>query len=399
MIFKKISIVALTIFLFTSTLFSQDIQELPSGYFMVVAAYKSVGEGYASRYAAELNKQGFNADYGLSYSKNMYFVYINRYDDKTTAINKINSTREDTPFKATWVYSYKAKNPSVEKAATALPPVEEQEVPEKVDEAPIDIPIHEDSITGNVDKTVIPEVAPDLSRIILFEAREARTQEPVDVEITIFDPYKERELITMKSGETKRVEPPTNDRNMARVTTNSFGWRRDAVSFNFIEPITDSTNYFLRVSNDTLVLYFDMHRMRRGDIQTLLNVYYYPNSSIMRPVSKLQLHELLDMMVSNPSMKIKLHGHTNSNSRGAYTRLAENDTTFFKMTNTHEETNGSAKNLSYDRANTLKEYLGHHGVSGDRIEVTGWGGKKMIYDENSVAATRNIRVEVEVTQE
>ena len=76
---------------------------------MVVAAYKSVGEGYASRYAAELNKQGFNADYGLSYSKNMYFVYINRYDDKTTAINKINSTREDTPFKATWVYSYKAK--------------------------------------------------------------------------------------------------------------------------------------------------------------------------------------------------------------------------------------------------------------------------------------------------
>jgi outer membrane protein OmpA-like peptidoglycan-associated protein len=65
----------------------------------------------------------------------------------------------------------------------------------------------------------------------------------------------------------------------------------------------------------------------------------------------------------------------------------------------HESTSGSAKKLSYDRANTVKQYLVYKGIGEERIEVKGWGGKKMIYDENSVASKRNIRVEVEVTEE
>ena len=399
MFFKRLNIVALTIFLFASTLTAQNIKELPTGYFMIVAAYKSVGEGYASRYVSELNGQGISADYGLSYSKNMYFVYIKQYDDRSTAISEINSTRKNTPFTDAWVYSYTATKTPDDVAAAPPPAGNIQEVEEPEDEDP-EINIgEEDSAAENTDVVIPQEVEVDHSRIIFFEAREARTQDPVNVEITIFDPYKERVLITMNSGEAKRVEPPTNNRNMARVTTNTFGWRKDAVNFNFKDPITDTTDYFLRISNDTLILYFDMHRMRRGDIQTLLNVYYYPNSSIMRPVSKLQLHELLDLMNSNPSMKIRLHGHTNSNSSGAYTRLAKNDTFFFKMSNIHEETRGTAKKLSYDRANTLKEYLKHKGVDETRIEVVGIGGKKMIYDENSVASTRNIRVEVEVIEE
>jgi outer membrane protein OmpA-like peptidoglycan-associated protein len=116
----------------------------------------------------------------------------------------------------------------------------------------------------------------------------------------------------------------------------------------------------------------------------------------MRPESQFQLNELLNMLEEDSGYRIKLHGHTNGSASGDYVRLAENDTLFFKMSRIHERTRGSAKDLSYDRAMTVKLYLVSKGIAENRIEVIGWGGKKMIYDQHSKAAKRNIRVEVEV---
>ena len=114
--------------------------------------------------------------------------------------------------------------------------------------------------------------------------------------------------------------------------------------------------------------------------------------------SKLPLQELWDMLKENPYTHIKLHGHTNGNPKGSYTRLGANDTVFFKMASSHERTSGRAKTLSYDRALTVKQYLVWKGVAADRIKVKGWGGEKMIYSENSNVAQKNRRVEVEVLE-
>jgi outer membrane protein OmpA-like peptidoglycan-associated protein len=205
-------------------------------------------------------------------------------------------------------------------------------------------------------------------------------------------------ITTMKSGETMKVPAPVNAEGLMRIITNSFGWKKDAVSFNFSNPVTDSTNYFAKISNDTLILFFDMHRMRKGDVQILYDVYFRSETAIMRKDSKFQLGELWAMLKENPKTKIVLHGHTNGNASGSYTRLAENDTIFFRMSKAHENVSGSAKKLSYDRALAVKKYLVWKGVDDNRMEVKGWGGKKQIYDENSRAAQRNIRVEVEILE-
>ena len=115
--------------------------------------------------------------------------------------------------------------------------------------------------------------------------------------------------------------------------------------------------------------------------------------------SKEQLHELFATLNETPGLRIKLHGHTNGNPSGTYTRLAEDDTVFFKLTSMHEETSGSAKKLSYDRALTVKQYLVWKGIATDRIEVKGWGGKTQIYAESSRFAQKNRRVEVEILDE
>ena len=395
----------LSFFIPSLTSAQDQIKELPDGYFMTVAAYLSSGEGYAQRYVNQLNQDGVSADYGFTYKKNMYFVYIKHYTDYGTAISEINTVRANTAFDDAWVYIYEAENRVIE-PATPPAPVESsnttatETTPNASEEdssrQEITIPITtKDSVVTKPAEPVID----DGSRLIYFEALEARTQKPVDVEVTLFDPFSERVFSTMKSDETKRIKPPTNKEGIIRVKTNSFGWVGDAVNFNFADPITDSTEYFLRFRGDTLIVFFDMHRMRKGDVQTLYNVYFIPDASLVRPESKYELDELLGMLMENPTMKIALHGHTNGSSGGPYYRLSEGDTLYFSMNRKHERTSGSAKKLSYDRANTVKQYLVHNGIADERIEVKGWGGKKMIYDENSVASKRNIRVEVEVTEE
>ena len=149
-----------------------------------------------------------------------------------------------------------------------------------------------------------------------------------------------------------------------------------------------------------LALVFTTVQLSYGqrDVQFAYSIYFQSETSIMIAESKLPLQELLVMLKENPYSQIKLHGHTNGNPTGSYTRLGENDTVFFKMASSHERTSGRAKNLSYDRELTVKQYLVWKGVAADRIKVKGWGGEKMIYSENSNVAQKNRRVEVEVLE-
>jgi outer membrane protein OmpA-like peptidoglycan-associated protein len=60
---------------------------------------------------------------------------------------------------------------------------------------------------------------------------------------------------------------------------------------------------------------------------------------------------------------------------------------------------GSARELSFQRAETIKEYLEINGVSADRIEIKAWGGKRPLYDKHSANAKKNVRVEVEILRD
>ena len=150
-----------------------------------------------------------------------------------------------------------------------------------------------------------------------------------------------------------------------------------------------------------LTLLFAATQVSFGQEESLssYSVYFHSETSILMAESEEQLQELLQMLNENPNTRIKLHGHTNGDPSGSYTRLGENDTVFFKLASSHELTSGSAKNLSYDRALTVKLYLVWKGIAPDRIKVKGWGGKKQLYAESSRFVQKNRRVEVEVLAE
>ena len=78
--------------------------------------------------------------------------------------------------------------------------------------------------------------------------------------------------------------------------------------------------------------------------------------------------------------------------------LGESDNGDFFNINSdkHVETMGSAQKLSLFRAETIQNYLIAKGIERSRVDIKGWGGKKMLYDKHSTKANRNVRVEVEV---
>ena len=137
----------------------------------------------------------------------------------------------------------------------------------------------------------------------------------------------------------------------------------------------------------------------QGEAKATYSIYFQSETSIMMETSKTVVEELWEMMEENHNTHIRLHGHTNGNPTGSYTRLGDNDTIYFKMASTHELTKGSAKTLSYDRALTVKQYLIWRGIAADRIKVKGWGDKKQLFNENSRVAQKNRRVEVEALEE
>jgi len=41
----------------------------------------------------------------------------------------------------------------------------------------------------------------------------------------------------------------------------------------------------------------------------------------------------------------------------------------------------------------------HQGIEEKRMDLKGWGGKKMLYDKKSDQAGRNVRVEIEILKD
>jgi outer membrane protein OmpA-like peptidoglycan-associated protein len=89
-----------------------------------------------------------------------------------------------------------------------------------------------------------------------------------------------------------------------------------------------------------------------------------------------------------------IHGHTNGNATGKIIRM-DVPGNFYSLSGTKQGF-GSAKQLSEERANVIREFLIASGISPDRMNIRAWGGKKPIHDKHSVRANENVRVEIEI---
>jgi outer membrane protein OmpA-like peptidoglycan-associated protein len=392
---------------------------LSSGYYVVVAAYKNTREAYASKYTDELKAKGHDAHYGLSKSGKLYLVYVHYDNDRTESLTEMKGERKKGEFPDAWVRVVKgtpqADVVKTEAAVNTVPstpkessisqpsPVNTEPVakvsPEKTEE-PATPAVQEIPVVAEPEKPASPPEMPKdkfQSTWAYLNLNYSTKNEQVYGEVEVIDTDRARLIEKVKANRVIVLPDPKSKTGQLTLVSDVFGYRKVQHEIKYPLSLADTTQDFIRAGDSALVITFDLIRYHRGDVQTLYHVYFYNDAVIMLPESKYELNNLVQMMQENPNYRIRLHGHSNGNHDGKILALGPNKN-FFDMEGTIQG-QGSAKELSGQRAGVIKEYLVTNGIAADRIEVKAWGGKKPIFDKHSVNAKKNVRVEVEILNE
>ena len=401
----------------TTSVIAQDSQpknQLSSGYYLIVAAYKSGQESFADKYAQELTQKGQHASYGYDAVRKMYYVYLDRYNEFEESLGRLGKTRREGGFENAWVRVMKVGDEAVASAGPAVI----QAIAETKKETPAEAK-KESAVTATVQKP-----ADELTVASASEVDEAGVQPKMDPvklphsmtntpvflslysstnnkvvqgEVQIVDADRNVLVKKVKGNDYLLLPDPKNNTGKMLLIAEVFGYRKEQKEINFKQQITQGSEEYKDMFGNFVLVDFDLVRLHKGDIATLYNVYFYNDAAVMLPESQYELNNLLALMQEKP-YKIVLHGHTNGNSQGKIITMGP-EKNFFSLSGDVKEGYGSSKELSKERAETIREWLIAKGIAEDRIEVKAWGGGRMLHDKHSVNAKKNVRVEVEVISE
>jgi outer membrane protein OmpA-like peptidoglycan-associated protein len=390
--------------------FSQASKELSPGYYVVVGAYAKSRENVAQNYADILRLKGYTSGYGFNKSRNLYFVYLKYFTDLKTSLRDMSVTRKKTEFKDAWVRVVPGdiitKTPEaapVKNSPAAVAATETVTMPAKESElSAVSTPVAPGPAADEIVVTENPPIKQydpmTLGNTEVFlSLYNGRNNRIVDGDVMVIDTERARLMTKVSGNEYLLLPDPKSKSGQLTLICESFGYRKVQEEINYPLPLADTVKPHIDLMGTTIVINLPMVRYHKGDIGTLYNVYFYNDASIMLPESKYELNSLLQMMQENPKYRIRLHGHTNGNYHGRILSLGR-DKNFFSV-NGAKEGVGSSKDLAYNRADIIKQYLIVNGIADDRMEIKSWGGKRPLYDKHSVNAKKNVRVEVEILEE
>lgn len=223
-----------------------------------------------------------------------------------------------------------------------------------------------------------------------FYLYRADNAETVPGEVDAIDFEKSRKMGTYPANDGVKVMMAGGKMKHISFVCQVFGYRKLQREF---DPASPADDFYLD-DKGNLVIPFELVRLQKGDIAIMYNVFFFKDAAVMRPESRYEVNNLLDLLVENPTYNIVIHGHTNGNATGKIIRM-NTPGNFYSLSGTTQGF-GSAKQLSEERAMVIREFLVSSGISPERMQVKAWGGKKPIHDKHSVRAQENVRVEIEI---
>jgi outer membrane protein OmpA-like peptidoglycan-associated protein len=379
--------------------YSQHAKEMAPGYYVVVASFSPDRENLAKNFTDGLKKKGLPASYGYNSERNYFYVYKNFYGKRQPSIVEMQETRKQEEFAKTWVRKVSAYNPGATVPVKPSDPEVTQTAPvtqsktEVAVSAPVVNPADTIVVTDNAEIVQYPHMDLENTEVFLslFNGQNNRV---VEGSVKVIDTEKAKLLKEMKGNDYLYLPNPQSVTGELTLICEAFGYRKVQQEINYPMPMADTAKSYVDLMGTTFIVNFDLVRYTKGDLATLYQVFFYNDAALMLPESKYELNSLLDMMKENPKYRIRLHGHTNGNYTGKIMVMGENKN-FFSLDGS-KRTVGSAKELSRERAEVIKQYLVANGIDANRVEVKAWGGKRPIFDKNSANAKKNVRVEVEI---
>ncbi len=342
------------------------------------------------------NKCHLDAKFELNQNRNLYYVYVLDTDDRVQAINEAMRLRTEAEFTGAWVY-----HGTFDKVDT--------QIGDQESILGIDInPVTEQHIID-----VTSDDRPDPQNNATLHANELRTDQAVDGknfffkifnetsnflvegDVDVIDIRRLRKMASYKGNTVVRVSAPMNKQDSITLVCEVFGYRKVQYHIPYNDP-EDPT--ITRDEQGTIIIPFELKRLRKGDIAVMYNVYFFIDADVMRPESRFEINSLLEMLKENEKYRIKIHGHTNGGANGKIISMNKNSKSFFALSDAREGI-GSAKQLSEKRAETIRNYLVSNGIDPERMQIKAWGGKRPLQDKHSARAQENVRVEIEILED
>ncbi|MEM1406047.1 MAG: OmpA family protein [Bacteroidota bacterium] len=378
----------------------------------------------AERYTSFAKEKELEAVYEINYSRNLFYVYVYVSNEKNEADRELFRIRSLHPeFKDAWVYEGQLgaitnsvvngistdANESNDQDTSDNTAIENRVNTQNADSQISEVVSHqqepsENENTKQAEQVVkaVPKTSEKLEKEegvhhFYFNLLNSKKLREVKGRVKIIDPERAKQLMVANSHEIVNVRQPNNGTNRIKVASDIFGFKEVQYTIDLDDPVTDSTSAYIDTIGDSIIVNFELERYKKGDVLVMYNVYFFRDAAIMKSESIYELNSLLDMLQENEKYKVRIHGHTNGNSHGKIIHLDPDDKNFFTLNANHKEDNGSAKKLSLYRAYTIQHWLIDQGIAEDRMEIRGWGGRKMIYDKHDTQADKNVRVEIEIT--
>lgn len=373
----------------------------------------------AIKFSNQASKE-FTVKYEINPSRNLYYVYILKTNDKRQAIEEALKLQSSSPYNDTWVYSGplggdatatssgKDINPVTRKNIETIPVADtpanqslaslvtkRSEAGEEIELTPVLEDEKEAIVTQELSSSQNQQagVIDDKARSFFFKLYRADNQEAITGDVDVIDAERIKKLGTYEGNKAVRVASPGNTSGNVSLICEVFGYRKTQKDINFNNPEGEGVS----MDNNSIVVPFDLVRLQKGDIAVMYNVYFFKDAGVMRPESRWEVNSLLEMLNENPKYKIKIHGHTNGNAAGKIISKSEKSDNFFSLNDTKEGF-GSAKKLSQERAEVIRDYLLANGIEAKRMHVKAWGGKKPVVDKLHTQAQNNVRVEIEILE-
>jgi len=203
--------------------------------------------------------------------------------------------------------------------------------------------------------TLEPKVEVKTSNLAILKGmvRDARTLKPLEAKIELIDNEKNELVTTISSDATTGkylVSIPSGKNYGIAVKADGYLFHSE----NFDLP--KSSGYREYEKN------IDLKKIEVGEIIVLRNIFYDFDKATLRPESKSELERLIKLMNDNPTLRIEISSHTDSQGNNEYNQK-----------------------LSQARAKSVVDYLINAGITASRLEFKGYGEEKLIVSDVEIA--------------
>lgn len=372
-------------------------------YYVVIGVFGKIDN--AVRYTNLANQRGFNAQYAINPKRNLNYVYLFSTPEKRKAYAFTIKMRAETQYKDAWVFEGTlGQGQSVSDGQQEKPVVEQIPEEKPVEEKPIEekpvMPVDSVATDSTAEKPVEEKpvvekpvvVKKPAGKPFFFKLENEENGNPVQGEIHIQESTNATRYQAFKANEIVYIEAPKNARGNYVIVTQAAGFQPSSLILSYTDPSPE------KGTEGESVIPIELGRAKRGDYIDFTNVRFFRNSSVLEPVSQNELDGLVDLMKEMPGYKIRVHGHCNGTNDREGSLLGSSTNFFALEASKNKVGRHSAKELTTDRAATVKAYLVSQGVEESRIDIKGDGGKIPLYPSGGTLGQYNDRVEIEITR-